>query len=58
LFASLGLAFWLGDLFGKIYLGFLTVAGFYGLLALMVHLFLGRWIKKMICDYLIKEALY
>ena len=39
LFASLGLAFWLGKILGEIYLGFLAVAAVYGLMALLIHLF-------------------
>ena len=57
LFASLGLAFWLGGIFGKMYFGFLAVAGIYALLALLIHLFLSKWIKKIICNYIIKLAL-
>jgi hypothetical protein len=58
LFSSLGLAFWLGDLMGKTYLGFFAVAGLYLLLGLLVHLFLGKWIKRLIGNYLIKITLY
>jgi len=39
LFASLGLAFWLGKILGQIYFGFLAVAAVYGLMALLIHLF-------------------
>ncbi|MFA5814633.1 MAG: hypothetical protein WC865_03330 [Bacteroidales bacterium] len=58
LFASLGLAFWLGEILGKIYFGFFAVAAIYGLLGTLIHLFLSKWIKKQISNYIIKSALY
>jgi hypothetical protein len=58
LFASLGLAFWLGEVLGKVYFGFLAVAGIYGILALFMHLFLGKWIKNLIGNSLIKNVLH
>jgi len=57
LFASLGLALWLGDSLGKPYLGFLIVAAFYGIIALFVRLVVNKWIKNLICGYIIKNAL-
>jgi phosphoglycerol transferase MdoB-like AlkP superfamily enzyme len=45
LFCSIGLAFWLGELFGKIYYGFLAVGSFYGLIGLMIYLFQNTWFK-------------
>lgn len=35
---NIGLALWLGELTGKLYYGFFIVAGFYVLLALIMHL--------------------
>jgi len=57
LFLNLGLAFWLGDILGKTYFGFLAVAGFYGIIAIVLHFFLHKWLKKVICNYLIKNVL-
>lgn len=57
LFASLGLAIWLGEILGKIYLGFFAVAAIYGLLVILIQLFLGKWIKKLIGNYIIKKVL-
>lgn len=37
---SIGAAFWIGDLLGTVYLGFLIVAAFYGALILLLLLFL------------------
>jgi hypothetical protein len=57
IFLSLGVAFLIGDLLGKVYLGFLIVAGFYLLVALIIRLFLYNWIKKVVGDSMIKHIL-
>lgn len=57
LFASLGLAFWFGDILGKTYLGFFAVAAIYLVLGILIHLLLNKWIKKLICNYIIRRAL-
>ncbi len=54
---NLGLAFWLGEILGKIFYGFFIVAGFYGLAGLIVHLFMHERIKKTLYTYLIKQML-
>lgn len=51
---NLGLAFWLGDLLGKIYYGFFCVAGFYLLVGLILY-FARHDIKKGISDSIISE---
>jgi hypothetical protein len=55
LFANLGLAFWLGDVFGRVYFGFLTVAGFYLLLGFIFHFFMRGWFRKVAANYFIKQ---
>jgi len=57
IFLNLGLAFWLGEILGNIYFGFFVVAGFYGIVGIVLHFFLHKWIKKIICNYLIKNML-
>lgn len=57
LFLSLGLAFWLGEVLGKIYFGFIVVASIYALATIIIHFFMHDWIKKMISDRLIKQVL-
>jgi hypothetical protein len=57
LFLNLGIAFWLGELLGKVFYGFFIVAAFYILTGLIIHLFLNKWIKKLIGDYFIKRIL-
>jgi len=57
LFLNLGIAFWLGDIFGKTAYGFLAVAGFYIFIAIFVRLFLYKWIKRSVGDWLVKRLL-
>ena len=57
LFFNLGLAYWLGDLLGRVYLGFLLVGGFYIFLFIVVRLFLHKTLKNGIRDYVVKQLL-
>lgn len=54
LFANLGLALWIGQLFGAIYWGFFIVAAFYALIFLILHFVMRKWLKRMLRDYMIK----
>ena len=54
LFLNLGLAFWLGKILGNIYLGFFALAAFYGVIGIVMHFFMHKWLKKRICNYIIK----
>lgn len=56
-FLNLGLAFWIGDLLGKLFYGFFVVAAFYIITGLAVHFFLHKWLKRVIADYYIKQVL-
>lgn len=55
--ASIGAAFWLGDLLGKVYYGFFCVAGFYGIVGGIVYFFLHNSIKKRVGNSLISQML-
>jgi hypothetical protein len=57
LFLNLGLAFWLGEILGKIFYGFFVVAGFYIIAGIVIHFFMHNWFKRLIGDYLIKHIL-
>lgn len=57
LFLSIGAAFWLGDLTGKVFYGFFIVAGFYIFLAIIIHFFLHKGIKRRLGDYFVKNML-
>ena len=54
---NIGLALWIGDLLGKMYLGFFVVAGFYILVAILLHLFKDSWIKGPVSTMIIKKML-
>jgi len=54
LFINLGIAFWLGEILGKIFFGFFIVAAFYGIIAIVLRFFLHKWLKRHICNYINK----
>lgn len=54
LLANLGLAFWLGEMLGKVYLGFFIVAGLLGVIAFILYFFMYKWLKKHFQNYIIK----
>lgn len=56
-FINIGFAIWVGDLLGKLYLGFLCIAVFYVLLAIILYFFIHNGIKKRISNLIISEAL-
>ena len=57
LFINFGLAFWLGDIFGKIYYGFLLIATFYIVLLLFIQIFMSKWIKNHVYNFMINQIL-
>jgi hypothetical protein len=56
LFINIGLSFWIGELLGKVYIGFAVVAGFYGLLSILLALMHKFFIRKF-KDRFISELL-
>ena len=54
---NIGIALLLGELLGKLYYGFFIVAAFYLAVGFILHFFLHHWIKKPICELIIKQAL-
>lgn len=57
LFFNLGIAFWLGEILGKVFYGFIAVGAFYLLLAAFIYLFLRKWIKRIMYNYIIQQVL-
>lgn len=57
IFVNLGLALWLGHLLGSAYLGFFVVAAFYGVVGIILHFFFYHYIKRSICNAIIKQVL-
>jgi hypothetical protein len=54
---SVGLCLWLSELLGKIWAGFVLVAAFYGLIAVVLLFFLHKWFKKQIGNFIIRQTL-
>ena len=57
LFLSLGSAFWLGEILGKTWYGFFVLAAFYGISWIVVNFLIHKWLKKLFCNYIIKQVL-
>ncbi len=53
-FFNIALSLFIGEEFGKIYIGFLVVSGFYLLLAIIVYAFMHNYIKNYISNLIIK----
>lgn len=56
LFLNLGIAFWLGKLIGNTFYGFFVVAAFYAVIAAFVHLFMHKWLKRIVNEFMIKHT--
>ena len=57
LFCSLGAALWIGEILNKPSLGFLIIAAFYGIVGIIIHFTLHKYIKKRVRNYIIKLVL-
>ena len=57
LFLNLGIALWVGAILGNLFIGFFAVAAFYGIIALILHLFMRKWLEKKVGNYIIKRVL-
>ena len=57
LMISLGAAFWLGEILGKVYYGFLCMGGLYGVLGLVLYFVLHKWVKERTSDSIITRIL-
>ena len=55
--ANIGLALWLGDLLGRSYYGFFCVAGFYGITAALLYLFLDDPIRRRVSNAVIAQMM-
>ncbi len=54
-FASIGLAYWLGTVLENTALGFVSVAGFYLILAIIIHLWSGKGLKPSLTNMFIND---
>lgn len=56
LFINIGLACWIGELTGRIYVGFFIISGFYLLLSI-IGLLLYKTLKRNLADTIIEQSL-
>lgn len=54
---STAVALWTGELFGRYYYGFFTIAGFYGVVVILLYTFRNQWIKKPVNESIIRKIL-
>lgn len=57
LILNIGIALWLGELFGRSCYGFFTVAGFYALAGIAIYAFRRRWIQTPLRNAIITQAI-
>jgi len=57
LMLEIGFAFWLGDLVGKVYVGFLSIACINLFLLLLIYMFRIKFIKIPIKNSIIRKAI-
>ncbi len=54
---SMGLAFWIGNLMGNNYMGFLIIGGVIGVVTLILYSMRQKLIRKPVMDNIISEIL-
>jgi hypothetical protein len=54
---TIGIALWLGEIFGKTWYGFFAVAGAYVILGTILYFFIYKWLKKVVSNFIIKHVL-
>lgn len=52
---NIGIALWLGELLGKVYYGFFVLAGFYGIIGLVLYSSREKIIKTPIINSMVKK---
>jgi hypothetical protein len=55
-FFNLGLAFWLGEILGKVFYGFFVIAGLYGITGIVSYFFMRKRLKKIVSSYIINQV--
>jgi hypothetical protein len=52
---SIGLCLWLSEIIGNAWAGFMMVAGFYGVVAVIFYFILHKWFKRRIGNIIIRQ---
>jgi Zn-dependent protease with chaperone function len=50
---NLGIALLIGEMLGKLYYGFFILAAFYFLVTILLYVFLEKWIKEPVANWII-----
>ena len=54
---SIAIALWAGEMLGRMYYGFLCMAGFYAIMAILLYFFRDQWIRQPVSNSMIKKLL-
>lgn len=54
---TIGVSLWIGEELGKSYYGFFIIAGFYGLIGILLYVFRNVWIKEPLKNSIIEQVL-
>ena len=57
LLTNIGLSLWIGEVIGKPYLGFFTVASAYFVISVILYTFKDQWIKTPVSNFIISKML-
>ena len=57
LLLNIGIAMWLGELLGKPYYGFMSVAGFYLIAGIILYFTAAKWLRSPVSRFIIKQTL-
>lgn len=57
LFASIGLAIWIGLILGNLYLGLFIIAGFFGILSIILFFGFRKCIKRMVSNQILRKII-
>ena len=56
LFLNIGLALLIGEILGDTFYGFFVIAAFYGIIGAVLHFLMHKWLKKIVSNYIVKQA--
>lgn len=54
---NIAIALLIGDLIGKVWLGFIVVSGLYAVVGFIIYLFSDKWIKRPVSNSIISQLL-
>ncbi len=57
LIMTIGFAIWIGELTGKMYVGFFITGSFYAVVAVLLFYFGNQWVRRPVSDSIITQLL-